>query len=166
LKYKRLGKCGVKVSELCLGTMIFGAQVNEDTATKIVRRAIDLGVNFIDTADVYARGKSEEIVGKIIKDMRREDIVLATKVRQRMGPGPNDEGLSRKYIMHEVDESLRRLGTDYIDIYYCHRLRTLIPNRLTGQPVPREERWRLDGSCEVRQSALSWLSIFQHNCKG
>ena len=140
MKYKRLGKCGVKVSEFCLGTMIFGAQVNEDTATKIIRRAIDLGVNFIDTADVYARGKSEEIVGKALKDMRREDIVLATKVRQRMGPSPNDEGLSRKYIMHEVDESLHRLGTDYIDIYYCHRpsnadLRT----GFTGQPVPLEE---------------------------
>jgi aryl-alcohol dehydrogenase-like predicted oxidoreductase len=140
LRYKRLGKCGVKVSEFCLGTMIFGAQVNEDTAANIVRRAIDLGINFIDTADVYTRGRSEEIVGKVIKDMRREDIVLATKVRQRMGPGPNDEGLSRKYIMHEVDESLRRLCTDYIDIYYCHRpsnadLRT----GFAGEPVPLEE---------------------------
>ena len=119
--------------------MIFGAQVNEDTAANIIRRAIDLGINFIDTADVYARGKSEEIVGRAIKD-RREDIVLATKVRQRMGPGPNDEGLSRKYILHEVDESLHRLGTDYIDIYYCHRpsnsdLRT----GFTGDPVPLNE---------------------------
>jgi aryl-alcohol dehydrogenase-like predicted oxidoreductase len=120
MKYKRLGKYGIRVSEICLGTMYFGSQVNESDAIGIINRAVDLGVNFIDTANVYANGRSEEMVGKAIKD-RREDIVLATKVRHRMGPGPNDEGLSRKHIMHAINESLRRLGTDYVDIYYVHR---------------------------------------------
>ena len=139
MKYRRLGKYGVKVSELCLGTMIYGSQVDEATATKIIRRAVDLGVNFIDTADVYVQGRSEEIVGKAIKGMR-EDIVLATKVRHSMGPGPNDEGLSRKHIMHAVDESLRRLDTDYIDIYYVHRPSNAdVRQGYVGEPIPLEE---------------------------
>ena len=139
MKYKRLGKHGVKVSELCLGTMIYGSQVDENTANRIIRRAVDMGINFIDTANVYVQGKSEEIVGRAIKDMR-EDIVLATKVRHRMGPGPNDEGLSRKHIMHAVDESLRRLDTDYIDVYYLHRPSNMdVREGIVGEPVPLEE---------------------------
>jgi aryl-alcohol dehydrogenase-like predicted oxidoreductase len=120
MKYKNLGRTGVKVSELCLGTMIFGQQVEEETAIKIVRRAIEGGINFIDTADVYVNGRSEEIVGKAIEGMR-DQIVLATKVRSRTGTGPNDEGLSRKHIMHNFEASLKRLGTDYIDLYQLHR---------------------------------------------
>lgn len=120
MKYKNLGRTGVKVSELCLGTMIFGQQVEEETAVKIVRRAIEGGINFIDTADVYVNGRSEEIVGKAIEGMR-DQIVLATKVRSRTGTGPNDEGLSRKHIMHNFEASLKRLGTDYIDLYQLHR---------------------------------------------
>ena len=100
--------------------MNFGAKVGESQAIKLIHKAIDHGVNFIDTANVYVRGKSEEIVGKAIKGMR-DDIVLATKVRHRMGDGVNDEGLSRKHILHAVEESLRRLGTDFIDLYYVHR---------------------------------------------
>jgi len=139
MKYKRLGKHGVKVSAFCLGTMIYGSQIDESTATKIIGKAVDLGINFIDTANTYNGGKTEEILGKAIKDMR-EDLVIATKVRHRMGSGPNDEGLSRKHILHAVEESLRRLDTDYIDIYYVHR-----PSNADGQgftaeePVPMEE---------------------------
>lgn len=120
MKYKNLGKAGVKVSELCLGTMIYGQQVDETTAIKIIKRGIDLGINFLDTADVYAGGRSEEIVGKAIEGMRNE-IVLATKVRSKTGVGPNDEGLNRKHIMRNVEASLSRLGTDYIDLYQLHR---------------------------------------------
>jgi aryl-alcohol dehydrogenase-like predicted oxidoreductase len=120
MKYKNLGKTGVKVSELCLGTMIYGQQVDEASSIKIIKRAVDLGINLIDTADVYTEGRSEEIVGKAIEGMR-DDIVLATKVRSTVGPGPNDEGLSRKHIMQGVDASLKRLGTSYIDLYQLHR---------------------------------------------
>jgi len=139
LKYKRLGKCGVNVSEICLGTMGFGAEVDEPTATAIIRRAVDLGVNFLDTANVYSKGKSEEIVGRAIKGMR-ESVVLATKVRHRMGDGPNDEGLSRKHIMFAVQESLRRLDTDYIDILYLHRPSNVdMMMGFVGEPVPLTE---------------------------
>jgi aryl-alcohol dehydrogenase-like predicted oxidoreductase len=111
MKYKGLGSSGVKVSELCLGTMYFGSKVDEVGAKKIVQRAVDRGINFIDTANVYVQGKSEEIVGWLIKTMRK-DIELAIKVRHSVGPGPNDEGLSREHIMQAIDDSLKRLGTD------------------------------------------------------
>jgi len=139
MKYKRLGKCGINVSEMCLGTMGFGAEVDEPTANKIVKRAVDVGVNFIDTANTYAKGKSEEIVGRAIKGMR-ESLILATKVRHGMGPGTNDEGLSRKHIMYQVQESLRRLDTDYIDILYMHRPSNVdIRKGFFREPVPLEE---------------------------
>jgi aryl-alcohol dehydrogenase-like predicted oxidoreductase len=130
MMYKNLGKTGTKVSELCLGTMIFGQQVDETTAVKIINRAVDLGINFIDTADVYAEGRSEEIVGKAIRGMR-EDIVLATKVRGRTRPDPNGEGLSRKHIMRNLEASLKRLGTDYIDLYQVHRVDPTTPLKET-----------------------------------
>jgi len=120
MKYKTLGRTGVKVSELCLGTMIYGQQVDEATSITILKRAVELGINFIDTADVYTEGRSEEIVGKAIDGMR-DEIVLATKVWGTTGPGPNDKGLSRKHILRSVDGSLKRLGTDYIDLYQIHR---------------------------------------------
>jgi len=139
VKYKRLGRCGVNVSEICLGTAYFGSLVNEPTADSIIKKAVDLGVNFIDTADMYANGRSEEIIGRSIKGMR-EKIVLATKVRHRMGPGPNDEGLSRKHIMYAVKESLRRLDTDYIDILYLHRVSNVDNIKgIVGEPVLLEE---------------------------
>ena len=119
--------------------MTFGAQVDETEATKIIHRAVDLGVNFIDTANTYSKGKSEKIVGKAIKEIR-ENIVLATKVRHQMGSGPNDEGLSRKHIMHAIEESLSRLDTDYIDVYYVHRPSNAeLGKGYVGQPVPLEE---------------------------
>ena len=139
MKYKRLGKCGVNISEICLGTAYFGSSVDEPTAASIIKGAVDLGVNFIDTANMYAGGRSEEIVGRAIKGMR-EQVVLATKVRHHMGEGPNDEGLSRKHIMFAVKESLRRLDTDYIDILYLHRPSNIeVIKGIVGEPVPLEE---------------------------
>src|SRR4028119_2021555 len=128
MKIKKLGRTGLKVSEICLGTMTFGNQADEQTSFGIMDVADQSGVNFFDTADVYplggdaeTNGRTEEIVGRWIKDKNaRERIVLATKCRGRMGPGPNDEGLSRKHILRACDDSLRRLQTDYIDLYQTH----------------------------------------------
>ena len=117
--YKKMGRTGLKVSTFCLGTMNFGSQVDEKGAIQIVERALEAGVNFIDTADVYAGGRSEEIVGKTLKE-KRDSIVLATKVSAKVGEGANDRGLSRKHIIKGIEDSLRRLQTDYIDIYYAH----------------------------------------------
>jgi len=128
MKIKRLGRTGLKVSEICLGTMTFGNQADEKTSFGIMDTAWEGGVFFFDTADVYPlgstpemRGRTEEFVGKWIKDRKRRDqVVLATKCRGAMGEGPNDSGLSRKYIMSAVDASLKRLQTDYIDLYQVH----------------------------------------------
>ncbi|HSL67294.1 MAG TPA: aldo/keto reductase [Actinomycetota bacterium] len=122
MEYRPLGRTGVRVSAFCLGAMMFGPRGNadEDECVRMIRRALDAGVNFIDTADVYSDGVSEEIVGRGIK-RRRDDVVLATKVHFPMGPGPNDRGNSRLWIMRAVEGSLRRLGTDHIDLYQLHR---------------------------------------------
>ncbi|MBW3540701.1 MAG: aldo/keto reductase [Planctomycetes bacterium] len=119
MEYRNLGAAGVKVSPVCLGTMMFGGQTSEADATRIIHRALDDGVNFIDTADMYNAGESERIVGRAIAD-RRHKVVLATKGRQVMGEGPNDKGGSRLHLMRAVDASLKRLGTDCIDLYYFH----------------------------------------------
>ncbi|MBN1855922.1 MAG: aldo/keto reductase [Dehalococcoidia bacterium] len=120
MKYRKVGRTGLKVSEVCLGTMTFGDQVSEADAISMTHAAMDAGLNFLDTANMYVGGRSEEIVGKAITS-RREDVVLATKVAMPIGPNPNDSGLSRKHIMRAVEDSLRRLHTDYIDIYYVHK---------------------------------------------
>jgi len=122
MRYRELGHTGVEVSNLCLGTMMFGAWGNpdHDDSIRIIHAALDAGVNFVDTADVYAGGESEEIVGKALRG-RRDDIVLATKVHGAMGDDRNRRGNSRRWIMRAVDESLRRLGTDWIDLYQIHR---------------------------------------------
>lgn len=128
MKIKRLGRTGLKVSEICLGTMTFGNQADEKTSFAIMDTAWEGGVFFFDTADVYPlgstpemRGRTEEFVGKWIKERKRRDqVVLATKCRGAMGEGPNESGLSRKYIMSAVDASLKRLQTDYIDLYQVH----------------------------------------------
>src|SRR5882724_103403 len=122
MKYRELGHTGVHVSPLCLGAMMFGAwgNPNHDEGIAAIHRALDAGINFIDTADVYAQGESEEIVGKALKG-RRDSVVLATKVHGQMGEGENRQGNSRRWIRYEVEESLRRLGTDYIDLYQIHR---------------------------------------------
>ena len=122
MKYRTLGRTGLEVSPLCLGTMMFGSWGNpdHDDSVAVIRSAIDAGVNFIDTADVYSAGESEEILGKAIAG-RRDDLVIATKVHGAMGRGPNTSGNSRRWIMRAVEDSLRRLGTDYIDLYQIHR---------------------------------------------
>jgi 1-deoxyxylulose-5-phosphate synthase len=129
MKYVRLGSTGLKVSRICLGMMSYGSaasrewHLDEDAAEPIVRKAIEAGVTFFDTADMYSDGVSEEITGRLLAKMfgRREDYVLATKVYYPMGTGPNDQGLSRKHIMASIDDSLTRLGTDYVDLYQIHR---------------------------------------------
>jgi aryl-alcohol dehydrogenase-like predicted oxidoreductase len=123
MNYRTLGRTGVKVSPLCLGAMMFGDWGNQDhdDGVRIIHRALDAGINFIDTADVYSRGESEEIVGKALAGGRRENVVLATKVHGTMGDDPNQFGNSRRWIVKEVDNSLRRLGTDWIDLYQIHR---------------------------------------------
>jgi aryl-alcohol dehydrogenase-like predicted oxidoreductase len=130
MKYTKLGKTGLDVSQLCLGCMSFGVAerwihqwvLDEKQSRVIIKKALDLGINFFDTANVYSDGTSEEIVGRALKDYaNRDEIVLATKVFNRMHEGPNGAGLSRKAIMSEIDKSLKRLGTDYVDLYQIHR---------------------------------------------
>lgn len=119
MNYVRLGRTGLKVSEYCIGADNFGGQTDVEESLRIMGAAFDAGVNFIDTANSYCDGRSEEIVGRFIKD-RRADVVLASKGNSRVGNGPNDYGVSRKYVMRAIDDSLRRLGTDYIDLYQVH----------------------------------------------
>ena len=123
MDYRTLGRTGVKVSPLCLGAMMFGAWGNpdHDESIRIIHRALDAGINFIDTADVYSRGESEEIVGKALSGGRRDNVVLATKVHGTMGEDPNEFGNSRRWIVREVENSLHRLQTDWIDLYQIHR---------------------------------------------
>ncbi len=123
MNYRTLGTTGTKVTPLCLGAMMFGDWGNQDhdESIRIIHRALDAGINFIDTADVYSRGESEEIVGKALSGGKRDDVVLATKVHGNMGDDPNQFGNSRRWIVKEIDASLRRLGTDWIDLYQIHR---------------------------------------------
>ncbi|MFI7280009.1 aldo/keto reductase [Micromonospora chersina] len=131
MEYVKFGSTGLEVSRLCLGCMSYGEpsrgghpwSLPERESRPFIQQALELGVTFFDTANVYSDGTSEEIVGRALKDFaRRDDVVIATKVHGRMGPGPNRGGLSRKHIMSEIDASLRRLGTDYVDLYQIHRL--------------------------------------------
>lgn len=130
MKYVKLGNTGMDVSRICLGAMSFGDPENwlhkwvleEEESRTIIKRALDLGINFFDTANVYSLGRSEEILGKALKDYaNRDEIVLATKVHQKMFDGPNGQGLSRKAILSQIDQSLQRLQTDYVDLYIIHR---------------------------------------------
>lgn len=128
MKYVTLGKSGLKVSELCFGCMSYGRRswrewvLDEDEARPFYKKALELGFNFFDTADMYALGSSEEVTGRALRDYaERDQVVIATKVYNPMGDGPNDKGLSRKHIMDSIDASLRRLGTDHVDLYYIHR---------------------------------------------
>jgi voltage-dependent potassium channel beta subunit len=122
MRYRRLGASGVKVSEVGLGSWLtYGGSVEDQRAIDCIHRAFELGVNFFDTANVYRRGAAEEVVGRALRGIERDDYVLATKVWGPMGEGPNDRGLSRKHVMEQCHASLRRLGTDYVDLYQCHR---------------------------------------------
>src|SRR5690348_4469768 len=130
MEYVRFGSTGMKVSKICLGCMTYGVPergthpwtLSEEQSRPFIRRAIELGINFFDTANVYSDGTSEEIVGRALKDFAKRDaVVLATKVHGKMRDDPNGRGLSRKAILTEIDQSLRRLGTDYVDLYQTHR---------------------------------------------
>jgi len=123
MELRTLGRTGVRVSPLCLGAMMFGGWGNTDQheCIRIIHRAIDAGINFIETADVYARGESEEVVGKALAGGLRENVVLATKAHGTMGDDPNEFGNSRRWIVREIDNSLGRLKTDWIDLYQIHR---------------------------------------------
>ncbi len=128
MNYTNLGHTGLKVSQLCLGMMSYGTPkwrdwvLPEDASRPFVQRALEMGINFFDTADVYSKGVSEEVTGRALRDFaRRDQVVIATKVFNRMSDDPNDAGLSRKHIMDSIDRSLTRLGTDYVDLYQTHR---------------------------------------------
>ncbi|RFM27162.1 aldo/keto reductase [Deminuibacter soli] len=166
MKYNLLGNTGLKVSELCLGTMTFGGKgwakaigsLDQQAVDQIVKRSVDAGINFIDTANVYSEGLSEELTGQSIKNLglHRDDLVIATKVRGQMGQGPNDSGLTRKHIMSQVDQSLKRLGLDYIDLYQVHSFDPLTPWQ--------ETLWALDDlvkSGKVRYIGASNVAAWQ-----
>ncbi|MFC5452759.1 aldo/keto reductase family protein [Paenibacillus aestuarii] len=122
MKYRKLGRSGLKVSEISLGSWLtYGGYVERERAVNSIHKAYELGINFFDTANVYERGEAEKVVGEVLKAYPRDSYVLATKVFGKMGEGPNDRGLSRKHIFEQLHASLKRLGTDYVDVYYCHR---------------------------------------------
>ncbi|MBK9210295.1 MAG: aldo/keto reductase [Anaerolineales bacterium] len=133
MQYVNLGKSGLKVSRLCLGMMTYGSKkwrewiLDENEAKPFIKRALDAGINFFDTADVYSTGESERITGNLLKDSKRENIVVATKVHGQMSDDPNDRGLSRKHIMDSIDNSLKRLQMDYVDLYQIHRWDPNVP---------------------------------------
>jgi aryl-alcohol dehydrogenase-like predicted oxidoreductase len=148
MNHRYLGRSSLKVSPLCLGAMMFGGETDEATARRIIDKASDAGVNFIDTADVYHAGRSEEVVGRAVA-ARRDDWVLATKFGFPFSQGPNEQGQSRKWIWQSVDASLKRLGTDYIDILYFHRA---IPD------LPLEEAVRAVGDL-IRQGKVRYFGL-------
>jgi aryl-alcohol dehydrogenase-like predicted oxidoreductase len=148
MDYRYLGRSALKVSPLCLGGMMFGGETDEATSKRIIDKAFDQGINFIDTADVYHAGRSEEVVGRAIAD-RRDNWVVATKFGFPTAQGPNEQGQSRKWIYQSVDASLKRLGTDYIDILYFHRA-------LTNAPL--EEAVRAIGDL-IRQGKLRYFGV-------
>jgi voltage-dependent potassium channel beta subunit len=167
MEYRRLGRSGVKVSAVSLGSWLtFGGSVEEETATQCIHRAYELGMNFFDTANAYARGRSEEVVGAALAPFPRESYVLATKVYFPMGDGPNDSGLSRKHVWEQCHASLRRLGVDHIDLYQCHRY---------DEGTPLEETCRVMDDLIRQGKVLYWgVSEWQadqiasavHLCRG
>jgi aryl-alcohol dehydrogenase-like predicted oxidoreductase len=166
MKYNLLGNTGLKVSELCLGTMTFGGKgiwtaigaLEQQAVDNLVKTAVDAGINFIDTANVYSEGLSEELTGKAIRNLglKRDDLVIATKVRGKMGNGPNDQGLTRKHILSQVEGSLRRLNTDYIDLYQIHGFDALTPLEETVDVLDS-----LVQSGKVRYTGCSNLTAWQ-----
>jgi aryl-alcohol dehydrogenase (NADP+) len=151
MEYRSLGRSGLQISPLCLGTMMFGGQTDEAASLRIIAKAQDAGVNFIDTADIYNEGRSEEITGRAIAP-HRTHWVLATKVANSTGPGPNERGLSRRRIMEAAEASLRRLGTDWIDIYYLHR---------EDHTTPLSETVRAMGDL-VRAGKIRYFGLSNH----
>jgi len=165
MRIQQLGRSGLKVSELCIGTMLFGGATSETEANQILREAADQGVNFIDTADSYAGGKSEEMVGRLIS-YRRDEWVLATKFANPLGSGPNGGGTNRKWVMQACEASLKRLGTDHIDIYYLHKEDHTTPLEETVRAIADLQRdgkiryfglsnyrsWRVAEVCRISDS--------------
>lgn len=122
MNYRRMGLTGLQISSVSIGGWLtFGGSVDASQTRSIIRAAVDAGINFIDLADVYSKGQAESVIGDVLGEYTRSDLVISSKVFGRMGDGPNDRGLSRKHIMESVEGSLRRLGTDYLDLYFCHR---------------------------------------------
>jgi aryl-alcohol dehydrogenase-like predicted oxidoreductase len=166
MKYNLLGNTGLKVSELCLGTMTFGGRgfwtaigtLAQDQVNALVKQAVDGGINFIDTANVYSEGLSEQMTGQAIRDLglKRDDLVIATKVRGQMGQGPNSSGLCRKHILQQADESLSRLKVDYIDLYQIHGFDPLTPLQETLEALDS-----LIKSGKVRYIGCSNLAAWQ-----
>ena len=156
MEMRRLTGTGIQVSRACLGTMTFGGQVEEKEAISLVHQALDRGVNFLDTADMYENGRSEEITGKAIRD-RRNHVILATKVCNPCGSeDPNDRGLSRRHIIQGLEDSLRRLGTDYVDLYYLHK-----PDNNTPLEETLETMTQLVRSGKVRYVGISNYAAWQ-----
>jgi voltage-dependent potassium channel beta subunit len=152
MEYRRLGKAGIKVSAVSLGAWLtFGGTVEDDTAQDCIRTAVEYGVNFIDVADAYARGEAERVVGQVIKDYKRSDLVISSKLFWPMSDNVNDRGLSRKHIMESVEGSLRRLDTDYLDIYFCHRF---------DPETPLEETVRAMDDLVHQGKVLYWGTSF------
>ena len=166
MKYNNLGNTGLLVSELCLGTMTFGGKgfwtaigkLDQEPVDAIIKHSIDSGINFIDTANVYSEGLSEEMTGKSIRNLglKRQDLILATKVRGKMGSGPNETGLSRHHILSQVTESLKRLNTDYIDLYQIHGFDPITPLEETMRALDDLVR-----SGKVRYIGCSNLAAWQ-----
>jgi aryl-alcohol dehydrogenase-like predicted oxidoreductase len=166
MKYNILGNTGLKVSELCLGTMTFGGkgywtaigQLPQEPVDELVKRSVEAGINFIDTANVYSEGLSEEMTGKAIRNLnlKRDDLIIATKVRGKMGEGPNNTGLTRKHIMQQAEESLKRLNIDYIDLYQIHGYDPLTPLEETLRALDD-----LVASGKVRYIGCSNLAAWQ-----
>ena len=155
MEYTNLAGTGLNVSRVCLGTMTFSGQLNEQDSIKVIKYALDNGINFIDTADIYNGGQSEMITGKGIKGCR-ENVILASKVGGPSGSGPNDKGLSRKHIISSVENSLKRLNTDYLDIYYMHA-----PDPLTPFEETMEAMTSLVKSGKVRYIGISNFAAWQ-----
>ncbi|MGH9182265.1 MAG: aldo/keto reductase family protein [Acidimicrobiales bacterium] len=148
MRYRKLGRAGVRVSAVGLGSWLtYGRSVEEDAAAACIHRALDLGVTFFDTANVYAGGRAEEVVGKALSGVRRDRYVLGTKVYFPVGQGPNDSGLSRKHVFEQLHHSLRRLGADYVDLYQCHRY---------DEETPLEETCRAMDDLITQGNVLYW----------
>ena len=170
MEHRQLAHTGVSVSKFCLGAMMFGAWGNpdHDDSIRIIHAALDAGINFIDTADVYGHGESEEIVGKALAGGRRDDIILATKFHNAMGEDPNQQGNSRRWIIRAVEDSLRRLGTDWIDLYQVHRIdpRTDIEETLSAlSDLVHQGKVRYIGSSTFPASQIveaQWVARDRH----
>jgi aryl-alcohol dehydrogenase-like predicted oxidoreductase len=170
MEHRQLANTGVSVSKFCLGAMMFGAWGNpdHDDSIRIIHAALDAGINFIDTADVYGHGESEEIVGKALAGGRRNDVILATKFHNAMGEDPNQQGNSRRWIMRAVEDSLRRLGTDWIDLYQVHRIdpRTDVEETLSAlSDLVHQGKIRYIGSSTFPASQIvdaQWVARDRH----